>query len=158
MESVRKYMTENHIIKDEIYNSVENKIFCIICLDVLIDPVMCMNCKGVYCYHCIKKWSEIDNKCPNRCQNPNYQNSSQTCQLLSKIKFECSDCKKNINYGEMEKHCISYCKLGNDNIEKKFEKLEETEGNVEEAKTKLKSNLKLLIFNIYYLYSYYIGD
>ena len=135
MESIRKYINEKNIIKDEIYNSIKNSITCIICFDIIYEPMMCMKCQGVYCKDCINKWSKEDKKCPNRCINPNYKNSIQISQLLTKIKFECEKCHSEIYYNEMEKHYFSKCKLGKStdiNIEKtlsfkNFRKLDDTD-------------------------------
>lgn len=123
MESMHDYINENNIVKDEIYKNFESSLICIICLDIIIEPIMCIKCQHVYCKQCIKKWSKINSKCPNRCENPEYQICLDISQLLSKLNFNCKKCKNIINYDEMEKHFLTKCLLGkiknnSDNYEK----------------------------------------
>ena len=69
------YINEETIVKNEIYDAFKDDINCPICRDILIEPQMCMNCQNVYCRKCIEEWSKRNNKCPNRCDNPNYKRS-----------------------------------------------------------------------------------
>ena len=155
-EEIQDYINENCVIKNEIYSSLESSIFCIICLDIIIEPVMCVNCKNVYCKHCIDEWSKKNIKCPNRCENPNYQKSVALYKLLSQLSFNCKYCKKIISYNEMEKHRLSKCHLGkdvnkdNNNLENHyfFKKLDDRE-ILKEPEMELKSkNIYLYIFFI----------
>ena len=162
MESIQDYINESNIIKDEIYNTFESLITCNICLDIIIEPTMCMNCQNVYCKKCIQKWSKVNNNCPNRCQNPDYQKCLSIGELLSKLNFNCKKCKNIINYNEMEKHHLSKCQLGKklnnlDNLEKplnqrnfQFKKLGNTDGSSEMT---LSSKLKYFFIIIYFYYS-----
>ena len=116
MELLRKYICEKNVIKDALYESVENSISCLICLDIIIEPIECMSCHHSFCNSCIHKWLSNKKICPNRCRNTNFQNSSEINKLLSKIKFNCKKCKNVIFYDEMIKHYLSKCKLGNNII------------------------------------------
>ena len=120
METIQDYINEENLIKDQIYQNLEGSITCIICLDIIIEPIMCIKCQNVYCKKCIQNWSKINNKCPNRCQNPSYQICVSIGKLLSKLYFNCKYCKSIINYNDMEKHFLSKCQLGKniDNNEK----------------------------------------
>ena len=163
METLKDYLNEDNVVKDELYKTFESSITCIICLDIIIEPTMCMKCQNVYCKECIKNWSKIDGKCPNRCENSNYQKCKSINELLSKINFNCKNCKNIINYNEVEKHCISKCQLGkninnSENIEKpltkrnyKFQKLETKEISSKESEMNITSKLKK-IFIIIYIY------
>ena len=162
------YINGNSIVKDEIYKNFESSITCIICLDIIIEPTMCMKCKNVYCKQCIKDWSKHNTKCPNRCENPEYQNCKDLSQLLSKLNFNCKKCNNIINYNEMEKHYLSKCILGNvqnnsDNYEKalnernySFQKLNYSDKNKEPTMS-LTSKL-IYIFIIILFFSYNSGN
>ena len=65
---------------------------------------MCMKCQNVYCKNCIDKWNEKDNRCTNRCENPNYQKSLDRNDILSKLKFKCVKCDGEIEYNNVENH------------------------------------------------------
>ena len=97
---------------------------------------MCMNCQNVYCKKCIDQWSKKDNKCPNRCENPNYKKSIEKNNILSKLKFKCAKCDKEILYDIVEKH-VNECDPNNkeekeENKEKQEEKIEENNNIIEE--------------------------
>ena len=145
MESIRNYINEKNVIKDDIYKSIENSITCMICLDIIIEPMICMSCHHSFCNNCIRKWLQMDNKCPNRCKILNYQNDLEINKLLSKLKFGCEKCKKVISYDEMMKHFLSKCQLGNNKIEgsineTSFQKLDDTSLSGEQE-TKLTSKI-----------------
>ena len=161
MESMHDFINENSLVKDEIYKNFESSITCLICLDIIIEPTMCIKCKNVYCRQCIKNWTKINSKCPNRCENPEYQNCLDIGQLLSKLNFSCKNCKNIINYNEMEKHCLSKCVLGN--YEKasternySFRKLEYSD-KTQEPTMNLTSKL-IYIFIIILFFSYNSGN
>ena len=162
MESIHEYINENYIVKDEIYNTFESSITCNICLDIIIEPTMCMKCQNVYCKECIQNWLKINNRCPNRCENPNYQKSLSTGELLSKLNFNCKNCQSIINYNKMEKHCLSKCQLGKklDNIEKplaernfQFKKIDNYNDSSKVPEMRLTSKLKYIFIIIYFIYS-----
>ena len=105
---------------------------------------MCMNCLNVYCKKCIDDWSKKNNKCPNRCENPNYRKSIEKCNTLSKLKFKCEKCGKEIKYDDVKKHADT-CEVNiinqsnqtdNGNI-KRLKKIKKEEVNKLKKKGKL---------------------
>lgn len=98
------YINDYTFIEDDYYQIFKDSIECPLCLGILINPVMCMNCQNVYCKKCVDSWSKKDDKCPNRCTNPNYQRSLSKNEILSKLKFQCNGCKKEIQYENVENH------------------------------------------------------
>ena len=110
MDTIRDYINEANVVKDEIYQTLENSVTCSICSDILIEPKMCMNCQNVYCEQCINNWTQKSITCPNRCQNTKYSKSLGISELLSKLKFICSKCSDVINYDDMKKHRFIDCK------------------------------------------------
>lgn len=118
--NLEDYLNENYVIKDSTYKSTKDQIFCYICHEILIKPVMCMTCQKVFCKKCIEKWINIKNFCPNKCTYyPEYKNSIIVGNILSKLNFNCKDCGQIINYEKMEKHILSIC----DTIEIKYDLL-----------------------------------
>lgn len=107
---MEKYINEETIIEDEFYQKFKELIICPLCLNIFIKPVMCLKCQNVYCQKCVDDWSKKDEKCPNRCIEPNYQRSLAKNQLLSTLKFKCTICGESIDYDQAEKHhdfCIN---------------------------------------------------
>ena len=101
---MEKLINEETVVKSEIYLAFKEEVSCTICSKIIINPVMCMNCQNVYCKKCIDEWSKKDNKCPNRCENPNYKKSIEKSNTLSKLKFKCEKCGEEILYDNAIKH------------------------------------------------------
>ena len=100
---MEKLINEETVVKSEIYLAFKEEVSCPICSKIIINPVMCMNCQNVYCKKCIDEWSKKDNKCPNRCENPNYKKSIEKSNTLSKLKFKCEKCGEEILYDNILK-------------------------------------------------------
>ena len=116
---MEKYINDDLVIKNEMYKVFKDSIICPICLKILINPLMCMKCQKVYCKKCIEQWERRDNKCPNRCQSPNYQKSLEKNRILSNLKFKCINCEDEIEYNNVETHHNS-CKIQGKNKIKKI--------------------------------------
>jgi hypothetical protein len=108
MEELQDYMNENYVVKDATYNEIEDSIKCLICMDIIIDPMMCTKCKSVFCKNCIEKWHRKNRSCPIKCKS-SYEKCKEKAELLSKLQFECKKCKNIINYDEMSMHFYSDC-------------------------------------------------
>ncbi len=117
---MEKYVNDNTIIKDDLYNEFKESVYCPLCLSILIYPVMCMKCQNVFCNKCINQWSKKDKKCPNRCKDPNYQKCLGKNDILSKLKFKCEACGNTFKYDESKKHLKSCTQS---NRATKFEKI-----------------------------------
>ena len=87
MSNLRDYINDKTVIKDEIYKNFEYSVTCSICSEIMINPMMCMNCQTVYCKSCIDNWSKKSAYCTNRCKNTNYKKSILSQTFLSKLKF-----------------------------------------------------------------------
>jgi hypothetical protein len=146
MEDIHNYINENNIMNVELYNIFRDSLSCQICTNIFIEPMMCMNCQNSYCKNCIRKWSAFDGKCPNRCENPNYQNSRDKNDLLSKIKFKCKFCNNIFEYNEM----INHYNLGCHNnkrkiyykeptIKESFRKIENKDMQILDSKNRINS-------------------
>jgi len=106
------FIRQDTVIEDSIYSVFKDSVICPLCSNILINPVMCMNCQSVYCKKCIDEWSEQDKKCPNKCENPNYKKSIEKINILSKLKFKCQKCGEEILYDNAKSH-IDSCKSNN---------------------------------------------
>ena len=101
---MENYINEETVVKNEIYSAFKDDVTCPICSKLLINPMMCMRCQNVYCKKCIEAWNKKDNKCPNRCENPDYHKSLEKSNTLSKLKFKCEKCGEEILYNNVQKH------------------------------------------------------
>ena len=101
---MENYFNDYTIIEDEIYTAFKDSIKCPLCLNIFVDPVMCINCQNIYCKKCIEDWIKKNKQCPSRCINPNYQKSLVKSELLSKIKYKCNECGKKLNYDSVKNH------------------------------------------------------
>ena len=59
-----------------------------------------------YCKNCLKNWV---NTCPNNCENPQYVKNKSVIDILSKLKYECQNCGKQIKSEDIKSHLDSNC-------------------------------------------------
>jgi hypothetical protein len=103
------YVNNDTLVEDDISKIFKSSVICPLCKSILIKPFMCMKCQNVYCKKCIDNLSEKNEKCPNNCDSPTFQNCLVKKEILSKLYFCCVGCGKEIPYDEAEKHHISCC-------------------------------------------------
>ena len=113
---MEEYINKETVIKNDIFKLFDESVTCLICKNILINPVMCMNCQNVYCKNCTEKWSKENQKCPNGCDNQNYQKCITKNEILSKLKFKCAKCGDEILYDDAKKHHDS-CDSNNINVD-----------------------------------------
>ena len=101
---MEEYINDNTLIEDDYYKTFKDSITCPLCFCILIEPIMCMKCQNVYCKKCVNSWEQKEDKCPNRCIEPNYQTAKGKIEILSNLQFKCKDCKITIKYNEVENH------------------------------------------------------
>ena len=156
---MENYININNLINNEINNILKDLVICTLCSNILIDPYMCMKCQKVYCKKCIDEWKdkEKDDKCPNKCENPNYQKSLEKNNILCKLKFKCEKCENEFLYEELIKHianCSGQVEKGeniNNDINKNIStrRLRKISKN-EAEKLKIKSTKITSKLNIFY--------
>ena len=103
------YVNNDTLVEDDISKIFKSSVICPLCKSILIKPFMCMKCQNVYCKKCIDNLSEKNEKCPNNCDSPTFQNCLVKNEILSKFYFSCVGCGKEIPYNEAEKHHLSCC-------------------------------------------------
>ena len=95
---------EIDIVNQEYYKGIKSMVNCLICLNVIKDPVQCDKCQHYYCSNCVKNLSQ----CPLRCSENKYIPSLPCKQLLSELKIKCK-CGKVIEYDFLKKHKQEEC-------------------------------------------------
>lgn len=101
-----EYLSEDCIVKDEIYCSLINFIICPLCNKIYKDPMICDNCTKVYCNNCIKKEGNL---CPNGCKNSKIKECTSKSELLSKIKYKCKNCSEIVKGKNIKSHLELNC-------------------------------------------------
>ena len=104
---MEEYINTDTLVENDIPTLLKSSIICPLCDNILINPLMCMSCQKTYCKKCIDNSS--DNNTKYNCENPNYQKSISKNEILSKLKFICVGCEKEIGYDEAQKHHDSCC-------------------------------------------------
>ena len=97
-----KFINNDTIIKNDIYKNFKEFISCPLCNNILIEPVMCMKCQKSFCKKCINE--REDNKCPNKCEQVNFQKCLSKNEILTKLKFKCKYCKSILSYDDALRH------------------------------------------------------
>ena len=94
------YINEQTVVKNEIYSAFKEFVECSICKNIIINPVMCMNCQNSYCRKCIEKLPKNEYKCPYGCVNPNYQKSKEKIIFYQNLNLSAKNAE-NIFYLEI---------------------------------------------------------
>ena len=103
------YINIDTIVQNDIYKMFQSSVICPLCKNIYIKPMLCINCQKVYCKRCIDNWSKNEKKCPNDCEDPQYNNCITKNDILSKLKFYCVECYDEIEYNNAEDHHNSCC-------------------------------------------------
>ena len=107
---MEKYANEKTIIKNEAYNAFKDAITCQICLELMIEPAICLECQNTYCKKCIEDWKEKKGSCPSGCNNPDIKDVINKNNLITKFKFKCiRGCGEEILFKDLESHYSTDC-------------------------------------------------
>ena len=101
---MEEYFNSKTIIEDEIYKAFKETVTCPLCKNILIEPLICMKCQKIYCKKCINNLDLDNKKCPNNCIEPFFENCLGISEILSKLKFKCEKCEKQIEYNDAQNH------------------------------------------------------
>ena len=104
------FITDDCIVENETYLGWKDNIKCGLCKKILKEPIICKSCQNNYCKVCIDKWKKTHIKCPNNCEEPDYDKSLDKPFILAMLKFLCRNCKEEIKYNDVESHLKSGCK------------------------------------------------
>ena len=107
---VEKYVNEDTIVKNEIYEIFKDSITCPICKNLMIEQVMCLNCQNIYCKKCIEDLKTKGEGCPNHCDNSEFKDVIEKKNNITKFKFKCiKDCGEEIPFKDIERHYSTIC-------------------------------------------------
>ena len=123
------FIDSSLIINKKKLEGIENDITCPICQGIINNPYFCNKCQNNFCYTCITKWMSINNKCPFKCQEPEYINNKFLKRIFSELlKFKCEKgCKEIISYEDINTH-NEKCIIKDDYKNKYLETATELEG------------------------------
>ena len=113
------YLDSSLLVNQKKFEGIEKDITCPICQGILNIPYFCNKCQNNFCNICINKWKEKNQKCPFRCESPEYIENKFLSRIFSElIKFKCEkDCGKVISYDEINTH-FENCK--NETFKEKY--------------------------------------
>jgi hypothetical protein len=107
---MEKYLNVENIVKDEVFKVVENEVICPICFELMIVPMICIECQNLICQKCIEKWKQKGGTCPNGCKVFDFRKVIEKNRKISSIKFKCiKGCGAEIPFNEIENHYKSEC-------------------------------------------------
>ena len=70
---------------------------------------MCQDCQSVYCKKCLENYSNLK-KCPKDNIETEFKHSIMKSEMLSKLKYKCKNCKKEVIKDEIKSHLEENCK------------------------------------------------
>ena len=102
---MEKYVNEDTIVKNEVYELLKDSIICPICDSFMIEPAICQECQYTFCKKCIKEFKDKGVNCPNRCSKSNFKDVIGKNNFISKFKFKCiNGCGKEIFFNNIKNH------------------------------------------------------
>ena len=104
-----EYFSDDCIIEDNLYLAIKDLITCPLCSKILKEPYMCSECQNAYCKKCLENYSNLE-RCPNDNKNTKFSHCIQKNDLLSKLKYRCKNCLKEVVQTDIQFHLKSNCK------------------------------------------------
>ena len=105
-EGPGSFIDDDCIIKDEVFQGIQNLVICDICKKILKNPMMCNNCQKAFCKECIDK----KGKCTTAsCKVSEFVKNKNALPVLKMVKYKCSNCKEEVKYEDVEKHLEDGC-------------------------------------------------
>jgi len=111
-----EYFSDDCIVEDNLYLGIKDMIICPLCNKILKEPYMCSECQNVYCKKCLEDYSNLK-KCPKDEKNTKFIHSIAKNDLLSKLKYKCKNCLKEVVQTDIKAHLESNCESNNNNYE-----------------------------------------
>ena len=103
------YFSDDCIVKDNFFISIEDLLKCPLCNKILKEPYMCKDCQSVYCKKCLENNSNLK-KCPKDGKEITFIYSIVKNDLLSKLKYKCKKCSKIVIQTDIKSHLEENCK------------------------------------------------
>lgn len=104
---------------------------CPICLiEIITDPIKCINCKNSFCKKCAFFWQIVKDECPLKCSSSPWkldleQNLKEEfdgfikcpyCHRLGSLKCPKTSCRQQISFEEKLKKTKIVCKICNEEL------------------------------------------
>ena len=99
-----KYNSPSLLVNQNNYEKNKNKLTCMICNNIPIDPVQCFTCSYPYCRKCIGEQNciQCNKKTP-------IEPSKDLTDLINELQFKCvNNCGVVLNYSDIESHYKSH--------------------------------------------------
>lgn len=97
------------------FKKIIGSLVCVICLDIVRNPLQCEKCESLYCEDCWEIMKISGKKCVLHCIAPIRKANTFVRDMLSNLKITCETCgKKSIDYNLYVKHmeaCIMNKKI-----------------------------------------------
>ena len=79
---------------------------CQICLNLVFDPIKCMNCDQIFCRICLSNVVKKTGSCPNGCQFIPMELDRIVKNILDNLEIKCinKDCKERVHYSDLVEH------------------------------------------------------
>ena len=103
-----QYFSDDCIIENPFFTSIKDILKCPLCHKIFKDPYMCDNCQNVYCKRCLEAYSQFK-ICVNECKDAKFIRCLAKNELLSKIKYRCKNCQKEVIQSDIKAHLESNC-------------------------------------------------
>ena len=150
-KKLSKYASLDNIVKNNFYEVNKDEIECPICNLLIIGPMQCPDCQSSLCSGCAADCK----KCPICRKEVKYQKSIMLNKLLSKLSFQCQNCKEEILYDNLISHHEKKgnCKLSSDlneedNYKKKYFEVLEKMKKLEIENCKLEAKLESVNYKL----------
>ena len=139
-----EYFDENSPIENQLYLSLKDLLICPYCQELIKDPFMCSKCQKNYCKKCLEEYSNMK-KCPNDNKESEFKHSIMINEMLSKLKYKCKNCKKEVIQDEIKAHLEDNCQYIEEEKEKTLAEIIQTKKELiklsrEEMKNKIVDN------------------
>ena len=120
-----EYFDEDSPIENQLYLSLKDLLICPYCQELIKDPFMCSKCQKNYCKKCLEEYSNMK-KCPNDNKESEFKHSIMINEMLSKLKYKCKNCKKEIFQSDIKAHLEEKCEYIEDEHEKSLSEIIQT--------------------------------
>ncbi len=92
MDIKKDYIDKSLIINYSYFEHLKDRFLCMICSNLLIDPLMCSECEKTFCGKCITQWMSIKEECPTGCKKSSVKIKNVykvIAEFLNELKLKC---------------------------------------------------------------------
>ena len=110
---MQDFIDEYNIINKEYYEGVKEIVNCLICFNIIENPLQCDQCQNCFCAKCTRHLKG----CPLRCDQSKFIPSFICKKLLSQIKIKCK-CGEELLYDNFNDHIFKKCNSEKTKVDK----------------------------------------